>query len=65
MLGEKIVGAEASYLRRLGALSGLLCGACALLGLVLVALQPTVENLGALLACAAVSGAGVALARAS
>ena len=62
MLAEKIVGPEASYLRRLGALSGLLCGVVALLGLVLVARQPSVENLVALLACATISAAGLALA---
>ena len=62
MFAEKIVGPEASYLRRLGALSGLLCGIVALLGLALVARQPSAENLVALLACVGVSGAGFALA---
>ena len=62
MMAEKIVGPEASYLRRLGALSGLLCGIAALLGLVLVARQPSAENLVALLVCAGVSGAGFVLA---
>lgn len=63
MLAEKTVGPEASYLRRLGTLSGLLCGIVALLGLVLVVRQPSAENLVALLMCAGVSGAGFVLAR--
>ena len=63
MLGERIVGSEASYLRRLGALSGLLCGTCALLGLVLVALQPSTDNAVALLVCAALSVSGAIVAR--
>ena len=65
MVAEKIVGPEASYLRRLGALSATLCGIAALLGLALVALQPSADNVVALLVCAGVSGAGVALARAN
>ncbi len=63
MLGERIVGSEASYLRRLGALSGLLCGTCALLGLVLVALQPSTDNAVALFVCAALSVSGAIVAR--
>ncbi|MBM6675975.1 hypothetical protein H6A07_04345 [Olsenella uli] len=63
MLGERICGAEAPYLRRLGTLSGLLCGAAALLGMLLVALQPTLENVVALLVCAGLSGAGALVAR--
>lgn len=63
MLAEKIVGPEAPYLRRLGTLSGLLCGIVALLGLVLVAQQPSAENFVALLVCATISGAGLVLAR--
>lgn len=62
MFAEKIVGPEASYLRRLGALSGLLCGIVALLGLALVALCPTAENVAAVAACAALSCGSVALA---
>ena len=63
MLGEKIVGPEASYLRRLGALSGVLCGATALLGAALVALRPEADNVVALVACAALAVSGVAVAR--
>ena len=63
MLAEKTVGPGASYLRRLGALSGLLCGIAALLGLVLVVRQPSAENVAAVVACAGVSGAGFVLAR--
>lgn len=63
MLGEKILGADASYLSRLGALSALVCGVAALLGIVLVALQPAAENVVAVLACAGLAAAGVATAR--
>lgn len=63
MLGERVCGAEAPYLRRLGALSGLLCGAVALLGAVLVVLQPTFENVAALLVCVGIAAAGGAVAR--
>lgn len=62
MLAEKTVGPGASYQRRLGALSGLLCGIVALLGLVLVVRQPCAENLVALLACVGICCAGLALA---
>ena len=63
MFDEKILGADASYLSRLGALSALLCGIVALLGIVLVALQPATENVIAVLACAGLAAAGVATAR--
>ena len=63
MLGAQILGADASYLSRLGALSALVCGAAALLGIVLVALQPAAENVVAVLACAGLAAAGVATAR--
>ena len=63
MLGEKILGTDASCLRRFGALSGLLCGTVALLGLLLVTLQPTFENFVALFVCAGMAGAGVVAAR--
>lgn len=62
MMAEKIVGPEASYLRRLGALSGLLCGIAALLALLLVVQDPSAENLVALLACVGICCAGLALA---
>lgn len=63
MFDEKILGADASYLSRLGALSALLCGVVALLGIVLVALQPAAENVIAVFACAGLAAAGVATAR--
>ncbi len=63
MFDEKMLGADASYLSRLGALSALVCGAVALLGIVLVALQPAAENVVAVLACAGLAVAGVATAR--
>ena len=63
MLGEKLLGADASYASRLGAMSALVCGVVALLGIVLVALQPAAENVVAVLACAGLAAAGVATAR--
>ena len=63
MFDEKILGTDASYLSRLGALSSLLCSVVALLGIVLVALQPAAENVVAVLACAGLAVAGVATAR--
>lgn len=61
MPGEKTVDVEVTYLRRLGALTALLCGAAALLGAVLVALEPAPGNVAALVvsACLAVAGAAV------
>lgn len=50
-------------LRRLGALGALLCGACAVLGVVLLALEPTAANLVALLLALALAASGCAIAR--
>lgn len=63
MFDEKMLDADASYLSRLGALSALLCGVVALLGIMLVALQPAAENVVAVLACAGLAAAGIATAR--
>lgn len=63
MLGEMILGEGASYLRRLGALSALLCGLAALAGLPLLALDPGPESTGAVVACAVVACAGAVAAR--
>ena len=63
MLGEKILGADASYLSRLGALSALLCGIATLLGIVLVVLQPDAGSVVAVLACAGLAAVGAATAR--
>ena len=63
MFDAKMLDADASYLSRLGALSALLCGVVALLGIVLVALQPAAENVVAVLACAGLAAAGGATAR--
>ncbi len=62
MLAERVLGSDASYLRRLGALSCLLCGAVALLGMVLVVLRPAPDNLLALLACVCLAASGAAVA---
>lgn len=62
---ENILGSEASYLRRLGALCALLCGACAVLGLALVAVRPSVDHLVAAVGALAMALAGAALARRS
>ena len=61
MLGEKILGKDASYLRRLGALCVLLCGCCALLGMVLVSVQPDFSNYVATVAALAMSLFGLVL----
>ena len=47
----------------LGALGALLCGACAVLGVVLLALEPTAANLVALLLALALAASGCAIAR--
>ena len=62
---ENVLGPEASYLRRLGALCALLCGACAVLGLVLVAVRPSVDHLVATVCALAMALAGMVLARRS
>ena len=64
MLG-RVIGSEASYLRRLGALSALLCGACALIGVVLAIAQPCASNLAATALAALIALAGALVARRS
>lgn len=54
---------EASYLRRLGVLCATLCGGCVVASLPLVVLAPAADVSLALLAGAAMCGAGVLLAR--
>ena len=60
---ENVLGPEASYLRRLGMLCALLCGAATLLGAVLLALQPCPANLAAAALSFVLACAGAALAR--
>ena len=62
---ERVIGSEASYLRRLGALSALLCGACALIGVVLAVAQPCASNLAATALAALIALAGALVARRS
>ena len=62
---ENVLGPEASYLRRLGALCALLCGACAVLGMVLVAVRPSVDHLVATACALAMALLGMVLARRS
>ena len=62
---ERVIGSEASYLRRLGALSALLCGACALIGVVLAIAQPCASNLAATALAAPIALAGALVARRS
>ena len=59
---EKILGGNASYLRRLGALSAIACGLCVVLGTALVVVEPTGENAvaTAFAAVIALLGAGMA-----
>ena len=59
---ENVLGPEASYLRRLGALCALLCGACAALGMVLVAVRPSVDHLVATVCALAMALLGMVLA---
>ena len=62
---ERVIGSEASYLRRLGALSALLCGACALIGVVLAIAQPCASNLAATALAALIALCGAWLVRRS
>lgn len=62
---ENVLGPESTYLRRLGALSALLCGPCALLGVALAVVQPCAANVGATACAAAVALAGAWLSRRS
>lgn len=62
MTVEKILGGNASYLRRLGALSAIACGLCAVLGAALVVMEPTGQNAAATAFAAVIAllGAGMA-----
>lgn len=62
---EDVLGPEASYLRRFGVLCAVLCGACALLGVALMVLQPCAANCAATACALVISVAGVELARRS
>lgn len=62
---ESVLGPEASCLRRLGLLCAMLCGACTVLGILLLALQPQVSNLVATVVAAGMAGAGIVAARTS
>lgn len=61
---EALLGGNASYLRRLGVLTALLCGAGAVLGLGLLLVSPSADVLAATAASALVAGCGAALSRA-
>ena len=59
---ENVLGPEASYLRRLGALCALLCGVCAARGLALVAGRPSGDQLVATVCALAMALLGMVLA---
>ena len=64
MLGERVLGSQASYLGRLGALSALLCGSVhAPQSKALLALEPALGNALALATCLVVAVAGACVAR--
>lgn len=60
---ENVLGPEVSYLRRLGLLCAALCGSAALLGAVLLVLQPCPANLAAAVLALAIACAGAVVAR--
>ena len=62
---ESLLGRDASYLRRLGLLCALLCGACVLLGIVLMMLQPCASSVVATAGALVMTLAGMGLARRS
>lgn len=47
MIASKVLGSDSSYLCRLGALCAVLCGVAAVLGVVLVTMEPTAGNVAA------------------
>lgn len=47
MIASKVLGRDSSYLCRLGALCVVLCGVAAVLGMVLVAMEPAGGNVAA------------------
>lgn len=63
MLGEKILGQDASYLRRLGVLCSLLCGVAAILGVVTLCVSPAADIAWATALAMALAACGVLLAR--
>lgn len=62
---ERLLGREASYLRRLGALVALMCGCAAALGLGLSVAAPEAALVPATALSAALAAGGVVLARRS
>lgn len=62
---ESLLERDASYLCRLGLLCALLCGACVLLGIVLMMLQPCASNMVATAVALVMTLAGLRLARRS
>lgn len=63
MLGEKTLGQDASYLRRLGVLCALLCGAAAIVGAVAYWAAPSADIAWATALAMAIAACGVLLAR--
>ena len=63
MFGEMTLLGDSTYRRKLGALCALLCGACVLLGTVLVLLEPAPENVTATAGALAMSLLGAWFAR--
>lgn len=63
MLGEKTLGQDASYLRRLGALCVLLCGIAAIVGAVTLCVSPSADTAWATALAMAIAACGALLAR--
>ena len=63
MFDEMVLLGDSAYMRRLGALCALLCGACVLLGVVLVLLEPAPANLAATAGALAMTLLGTWFAR--
>lgn len=63
MSDELFLMGDSSYLRRLGTLCSVLCGVGALLGVVLIALDPGADSLAATLISLAMALLGAALSR--
>lgn len=63
MLGEKVLGQEASYLRRLGAQCALLCGVATVFGAAAYLAAPSADTAWATALAAAIAACGAVLAR--
>lgn len=63
VLGDKILGPDATYLRRFGLMCALLCGAAALLGAGTLVIAPTAGVAGAVVLAAIIAACGALLAR--